>query len=812
MASVWSMGILLLGLVLLHGVHAGDMKCRGHLSLKTAVKQAMKMVDNAYNETRNRQREKLRKKSLTPGELLRFFKQPTSVTRVAVRSAEYMETALNLVQQSVRQTHKCALNVSDILTRDEMVNVKQVTGCQAMHLIPVCADDCWSKLYRTFTSICNNRKKPHLGASNTALARWLPARYEDGISLPLGWTPNRLHSGFAVPLVRQVSNIILRIPTIEVTSDPETSHLFMQWGQWIDHDMSLSPLSGSMQTYNGGIDCENSCIQRSPCFPIKIPRNDTRTNTRECMPFIRSAPACGGGDRGTVFEDPNTHQQINAVTSFIDVNEVYGSTDCLANRLRNLTNELGLMAVNQQFSDNGREYLPFHSASRSSCGSMEEACGTGPEATPCFIGGDVRVNEQLGLLAFHTIFLREHNRIARELNSMNPHWNGDRIYHEARKILGAFQQIINHRDYVPRVIGTEATKKYLPEYKGYDESINPSIANVFSTAAFRFGHVTIQPFLFRLAENYQEHPEFPNLLLHQTFFTPWRLIRQGGVDPIVRGLIGHPSKLQTQTKMMTDELREKLFEMINSLGLDLGSLNMQRSRDHGIAGYNAWRKFCKLSQPKNQAELSDVLKNSELAEKFLELYGTPDNIDVWVGAISEPFVEGGKVGPLLACLIGQQFQKLRDGDRFWWENKGVFTPNQRQALAKISMSRIICDNTGIQYLPQDAFNFQRYPSGYVKCNKIPQVNLKLWKENQVPSCGQIPVVPNASFSICNSSVKYTCHRGFILVGENTIECERNRQWNRKPPRCLGLRVIPSEKTRIQDFREAPGKGDTEIPK
>lgn len=58
----------------------------------------------------------------------------------------------------------------------------------------------------------------------------------------------------------------------------------------------------------------------------------------------------------------------------------------------------------------------------------------------------------------------------------------------------------------------------------------------------------------------------------------------GGVDPIVRGLLNRPSKLQTQTKMMHDELRERLFETFSQIGLDLGSLNMQRSRDHGIAG------------------------------------------------------------------------------------------------------------------------------------------------------------------------------------------------------------------------------------
>ncbi|XP_032902286.1 eosinophil peroxidase-like [Amblyraja radiata] len=786
MASVWSLSVILFGVFLLHRVHADDEIRLGSPYLKSAVRRAMETVDRAYKETRKCQKERLLKRDLSPHDLMRFIKHPLAETRVAVRSAEYMETTLNLVQEKVHRIHRRDLNASDLLTSADLVTIARITGCQALRQPPVCIDDCWTNRYRTFTSICNNRQRPRRGASNTLLIRWLPARYEDGVNLPVGWTPSKLYSGFPVPLVREVSNIILRI-TGEVPLDIESSHFFMQWGQWIDHDMTLTPQSGSIQTYSGGINCENTCIQRNPCFPIRIPPNDTRiANNETCMPFFRSAPACGTGELGSIFGDVNTRQQINALTSYIDVNEVYGSTDCLANKLRNLANEDGMMAVNQEYSDNGREYLPFNNFSNNLCGSPGNSCGNSPNATPCFIAGDVRVNEQLALLSFHTMFLREHNRIAKELKRLNPHWDGDTIYHETRKIMGAFQQIINHRDYVPILIGSEAMERFLPDYQGYDESVNPSIANAFAAAAFRFGHTTVRGMIFRLAENYEEHPDFPSLLLHQTFFAPWRLIKEGGVDPIVRGLLNKPSKLQTQTKMMHDELRERLFEMFSQIGLDLGSLNMQRSRDHGIAGYNAWRRFCGLSQPRNESELSEVLNNSDLARKLIDLYGTPDNIELWIGGISEPFVEGGKVGPLLACLLGHQFQNLRNGDRFWWENEGVFTKKQRKALTEISMSRIICDTTGIDLLPRDAFKFSSSTEDYVRCKKIPQVDLKPWKEKvkDLP-CGPVPKVQNAFFSTCNSSVKYTCQRGFTLKGAQVINCGKKKKWESEPPSCSG---------------------------
>lgn len=92
-----------------------------------------------------------------------------------------------------------------------------------------------------------------------------------------------------------------------------------------------------------------------------------------------------------------------------------------------------------------------------------------------------------------------------------------------------------------------------------------------------------------------------------------------------------------------------------SLGRDSFSLS--------ALGYNSWRGFCDLSQPQTLAELGAVLRNKMLAEKFLDLYGTPDSIDIWIGATAEPLVERGRVGSLLACILGKQFQQIRDGDR-----------------------------------------------------------------------------------------------------------------------------------------------------
>lgn len=213
-------------------------------------------------------------------------------------------------------------------------------------------------------------------------------------------------------------------------------------------------------------------------------------------------------------------------------------------------------------------------------------------------------------------------------------------------------------------------------------------------------------------------------------------------------------------------------------------------------GYNSWRRFCDLSQPQTLAELGAVLKNKMLAKKLLNLYGTPDNIDIWIGGTVEPLVEGGRVGSLLACIMGKQFQQIRDGDRqvkpqrewregetllrgqcphvpmrtnpdlsmfpvtsflplgqggqgstagcmdrpcfclcrFWWENPGVFTEKQRDSLQKISFSRLVCDNTHITKVPLNPFQANSYPQGFVDCSAIDKLDLSPWAsvENEVP--------------------------------------------------------------------------------
>nr|XP_058903699.1 lactoperoxidase isoform X2 [Kogia breviceps] len=680
-----------------------------------AVSQVKIRVNKAFLDSRTRLKTAMSSEAPTTRQLSKYLKHAKGWTRMAIRHGQVWEESLKRLRWKATPT-----NVTDPSLN--LTVLSQEVGCGRPAPMVKCDDN---SPYRTITGDCNNRRNPALGASNRALARWLPAEYEDGLSLPFGWTPGKTRNGFPLPLAREVSNKIVGYLNEEGVLDQNRSLLFMQWGQVVDHDLDFAPDTEMESSEYSKVQCDEHCVQGGNCFPIMFPCNDSKVKTQgKCMPFFRAGFVCPTAPYQSL-----AREQINALTSFLDASLVYSPEPSMASRLRNLSSPLGLMAINQEAQDHGLAYPPFDNKKPSPCEFINTTA-----RVPCFLTGDSRASEQSLLAIAHTLLLREHNRLARELKKLNPHWDGEKLYQEARKILGAFIQIITFRDYLPTVLGDEM-QTWIPPYQGYNESVDPRISNVF-TFAFRFGHLEVPSTVFRLDENYQPWGLEAELPLHTLFFNTWRIVKDGGIDPLVRGLLAKKSKSMNQNKMMTGELRNKLFQPTHTIhGFDLAAINIQRCRDHGMPGYNSWRGFCGLSQPQTLKELHAVLKNKVLAEKLLGLYGTPDNIDIWIGAIAEPLVERGQVGHLLACLLGRQFQKIRDGDRFWWENPGVFTEEQRNSLQKMSLSRLVCDNTHITKVPLHPLQANSYPRGFVDCSAIDKLDLLPWASKRIRGLG-----------------------------------------------------------------------------
>lgn len=185
-----------------------------------------------------------------------------------------------------------------------------------------------------------------------------------------------------------------------------------------------------------------------------------------------------------------------------------------------------------------------------------------------------------------------------------------------------------------------------------------------------------------------------------------------------------PAKLKRPKQMLNSELTEHLFTTAHAVSLDLAAMNIQRGRDHALGTYMQYRKVCNLSTSSTFEGLIDI-SDTSVRQKLKELYGNPENIDLWVGGILEDQLPGARVGPLFRCIIIDQFRRLRDGDRFWYENPGVFKPEQLAQIKQTSLARVLCDNgDNITRITEDVFTLPSLQGGYKDCKEIPMISLR----------------------------------------------------------------------------------------
>ena len=250
---------------------------------------------------------------------------------------------------------------------------------------------------------------------------------------------------------------------------------------------------------------------------------------------------------------------------------------------------------------NGHRVLPFD----------QTKCRNSASCTATFVAGDSRVNLFLGLTTFHLMFTREHNRVVTRLQRINPNWNGDRLFQEARKIVGAQIQAICFREYLPKILGS-AFATTVGTYRGYNPSVDSTIANEFTSGAFRFGHGMIQEFYPRIGDNNRSMSGFNFVegTLHSD-----KLIFGGGTDPILRGFMQTPLK---RPQRLTPSITEQMFG-----STDLGTINIQRGRDHGLPPYVKFRQLCGLSTPRTFDDLSREILSTNAREALRRTYSAP---------------------------------------------------------------------------------------------------------------------------------------------------------------------------------------------
>ncbi|GAB0087586.1 peroxidase [Sergentomyia squamirostris] len=572
-----------------------------------------------------------------------------------------------------------------------------------------------SKNYRTANGTCNNPYKPHYGESLTPFRRILNPDYGDGVQEPR----NASNPKADLPSARKIS-LEMHRPSFD--SDPMFTVMMAVWGQFLDHDITATALN---QGQNGQpIDCCSEEGQKHPeCFPVPIEKGDPYFDEYNvtCMGFVRSAPAPTGrfGPR----------QQLNQATAFIDGSAVYGSTQARTNALRENTRG----RLRMFHTTDNRTLLPLSTDPTDGCNdAVQNAAGR-----YCFDTGDSRANENLLLTSMHLLWARQHNNLAEGLSAVNPNWTDEKVFQEARKILGAQIQHITYGEFLPILLGWEFCMhlKLVPGNETddtYKPNVDPTIANSFAAAAFRFSH-NLLPGLMNATK---DDNKTEAIHLHEMLFNPFSLWHPRGVDEAVASAVD--TSLSRPDGHFTTELSERLFETTSEAkppcGLDLVSLNIQRGRDHGLPGYSEWRRKCKLPRTATWTEMKAILGN-ETVERLQNLYDSSDDVDVYTGALLEKPVNDSLVGPLLLCMLGDQFVRLKQGDAFWYERtKGSqrFSADQKREIQKTTLAGVICANAdAVERAQREVMRAVSNENPVVDCTTLDTFDFTPWKDQNL---------------------------------------------------------------------------------
>ena len=533
--------------------------------------------------------------------------------------------------------------------------------------------------YRSIDGSGNNITNPTWGQAGIDLLRISPVAYADGINSPsLATNPSARLVSNLVSNQADPANPLQDIQTVDQNSLSDYGYL---WGQFIDHDMDLTPDGGA-------------------AFDIPVPPGDPIGPNP--LPFTRSA-----FDPNTGTSTSNPRQQVNVITAYLDLSQIYGSNATVADALR-----LHVGGLMQTSPGNMLPYdtAPYFTTDQVTALNMANDSGA-VSTSALFATGDRRGNENLELTALQTLFVREHNRLAGLIQAQHPTWTDEQIYQEARRLNIAEEEMITYYGYLPDLLGRYA----IPTYRGYNPNVNASIATEFSSVAFRFGHSLLSNVIHRDGNDGQSVADPVSLAVD--FFDPNLLNPAGVVDhltglvstdigPVLKGV--SDGDAQAMDVSAVNEVRNLLFGNPGSGGQDLIARDIQRARDDGIGTYNQMRIAYGLPPV---TSFSQITRNATLQAELQAAYGTVDNVDPFIGGLAEDHIRGADMGPLFRAALIDQFTRLRNGDRFFFLNES-FTSFER-SIMNTTLTQVIEANTTVTNMQADAFRFTGSVSGTV---------------------------------------------------------------------------------------------------
>eukprot|EP01027_Heterolobosea_sp_BB2_P018090 GEZU01025543.1.p1 GENE.GEZU01025543.1~~GEZU01025543.1.p1 ORF type:complete len:774 (-),score=287.15 GEZU01025543.1:30-2351(-) len=485
---------------------------------------------------------------------------------------------------------------------------------------------------------------PLLGTPNTPMWRGsIPYNYSDGIGEMRTDLPNP----------RTISNKLFSIKPAYPYSHTGKNQIHTAMGMTLMHDIGrgLRPANG---------------IRADVPFPKDDIFNPLGNNSWK-QPFTRCnvSEGTGVGDKPRV--------PLAANTPFLDFQSLYGINEAMLAPFRD-TSSKGKLKVKHDpvFGD----LLPVN------------------EATKQQWAGQLVGNLFPAQDAITTVFLRLHNDMADKYAAQYPDATDEEIFQLARRWVIAIYQSIAFNEYFTATAGEP-----MPPYKGYNSSIETRVIAPFFSAVVRYGHSELQGVIPRKDKNLKTIPQ-GDVILRDIMRKPWLYLDQG-IEPIIYGAY---TELQGEVDhYYEDDLRNYALGIPQnpvSPAQDLGVASIQRNRDLGFPSYNDMREIFGLER---KEDFADVHPDPAVQKALEELYGDVDNIEFYVGAITEAH-PGKHLGELFTTIFTQQFINIRDGDRFYYKNPEMnFTQDEIQEIDQTTLTKLILKYTNIESLPCSSF-------------------------------------------------------------------------------------------------------------
>jgi peroxidase len=542
--------------------------------------------------------------------------------------------------------------------------------------------------YRSIDGRGNNLKNPDWGATDTPFSRFAPKNYEDGI-----YSIKKSVTGNELPNPRLIVQEVLKKAVISTAPSMNYNLMAILLVLFITHDIHYqvpvqaeNPKNGINCCTKGNSEVFPQHLSHSACLPISISKTDPNFKGQiGCQNFVRS-------QLGKYPKGVETGEILNRVTSYLDLSLVYGSHESELNKIRLFKGgKLRLSKNNVLPVDKNGKYLP----------SMLRFTAT-PIAS-----------------IWPAIFSRNHNHLAKRLEKLNPSWDDETVFQEARRINIAVIQfnLITTRT-IERIFKQSIDEKYSPDRK--------TSTSLEFALAYRAGHYyTPTNMIFENKNGIKKE------YLQSDTVGRSDLI-ENGFNEALRGALNQGLNVQ----QFSEEIISKIGKDKRGFGLDLIGIDIQRGRDHGIPSFAEIRRRCNLKpEIKTFDDFKLIFNKTQSNVDLLKnIYESAEDVDFYVGGLLEIYenLANPLAGETFGCVIGNNYRNVMGGDIYFYthpENPYPFTKKQIAAIQNYPVPNLFCTNSELKEMNKLWPYVPHQMNPKESCSSFPPIDLSAWKES-----------------------------------------------------------------------------------